>query len=273
MIRHGFYKTRWNAQPVRRYLCTRCQRTVSTRTFRRSYRQKRPDLNEPIFFWYSSGTTQRRMAVGLKTNRKTVVRKFLFMAQEARRMHEAKLAEGRWRAPAIQFDEMETFEHTRMKPLSIGLAVNPETYEILYTNVAPFPAKGPLAGLARKKYGFRPDLRNHARRDLIKKLRRFEPQIITTDKASAYGKPIRTFLPQTFHRQTTRKKQDRNFFHKNRRRNPNDEMFVLNFICAKLRHDLSRLMRKVWVTTKKPERLQAHLDLFTAFHNKYQFSI
>lgn len=38
---------------------------------------------------------------------------------------------------------------------------------------------------------------------------------------------------------------------------------------AKLRSDLSRLSRKTWVTTKKLERLQAHVDLYAAWHNGY----
>jgi hypothetical protein len=39
---------------------------------------------------------------------------------------------------------------------------------------------------------------------------------------------------------------------------------------AKIRNDLSRMARKTWVTTKKAEMLQAHLDLYIAWNNGYK---
>ena len=55
-----------------------------------------------------------------------------------------------------------------------------------------------------------------------------------------------------------------------RRRNLNDPLFALNVTAAKLRNDLSRLGRKTWVTTKKLERLDAHLALYLAWNNGYR---
>jgi hypothetical protein len=49
-----------------------------------------------------------------------------------------------------------------------------------------------------------------------------------------------------------------------------DKMFSLNHTCARLRHDMSRMARKTWVTTKIIEGLQEHLDLFIAYYNGYQ---
>jgi len=46
-------------------------------------------------------------------------------------------------------------------------------------------------------------------------------------------------------------------------------MFELNLIAARIRHDLSRMTRKSWVTTKLMERLQQHLFLFVAYQNDY----
>jgi hypothetical protein len=56
----------------------------------------------------------------------------------------------------VQMDEMETYEHTRLKPLSISLAVTPGRF-IFAVAVAPIPAKGPLATVSRAKYGQRRD--------------------------------------------------------------------------------------------------------------------
>ena len=55
----------------------------------------------------------------------------------------------------IQFDEMETFEHTKCKPVTIALAVECQTRRILSVYCGPIKAKGNLAALARKKYGER----------------------------------------------------------------------------------------------------------------------
>ena len=59
-------------------------------------------------------------------NRKTLVRKFRFMAEQAR------IQQARWlrevsESPLmeVQFDDLETSEHTKCKPLSVALAVEP----------------------------------------------------------------------------------------------------------------------------------------------------
>ena len=76
---------------------------------------------------------------------------------------------------------------------------------------------------------------------------------------------IRTLLPETVHRAVP--SASKSFRPQGSRRNPDDPMFALNHVAAKLRADLSRLLRKVWVTTKRVDRLQAHLDLYLAYHN------
>jgi hypothetical protein len=55
-------------------------------------------------------------------NRKTIVRRFLLFG----RISLEKLEEQNQKAPlvrALQFDDLETFEHTKCKPLSVTLAV------------------------------------------------------------------------------------------------------------------------------------------------------
>lgn len=56
----------------------------------------------------------------------------------------------------VYFDEMESFEHTKFKPLSIALCMARDR-RIITAEGARMPAKGLLAARARKKYGFRPD--------------------------------------------------------------------------------------------------------------------
>jgi hypothetical protein len=220
---------------------------------------------------YASAMTQRRMAIVLGINRKTVVRKFLFAAYLARKEHQRRIEEGELKTSVAQFDEMESFEHTRLKPLSVAIAVRARTGEILDAQVATMSCKGHLAAVALRKYGWRPDTRNTARRNVLSKIRRCSRPWLTvvSDKHPAYPGLIGNLLPHAAHLALSRtSKPDLSI--SPYRKNQDDPMFTLNYTAAKIRHDLSRMARKVWVTTKKKERLQAHLDLYIAWNNAYR---
>src|SRR5689334_11374552 len=110
-VKDGYYKTKWNAQPVPRYRCTVCGRRFSSHTHRKTFGQHRPDLNEMVYDLYASGMTLRRIAIVLGVNRKTIVRKFKFLAKIARLIIDEKLTRSLLRSLRVHFDEMETFEH------------------------------------------------------------------------------------------------------------------------------------------------------------------
>ena len=80
--------------------------------------------------------TQRRMALVLGVNRKTVIRKFLFLAALTRQFHKAYVQKGLLSTHHAQFDEMESFEHTRLKPVTIAVVVNAKSGEIIDAKVA-----------------------------------------------------------------------------------------------------------------------------------------
>lgn len=217
--------------------------------------------------------TQRRMALVLEVNRKTIVRKFLFVASLARKEHERRIAMGEIKTGFAQFDEMETFEHTRLKPLSVALAVRAKTGEIIEAQVATMNCKGRLAGVAQQKYGWREDTRDSAREDVLLAIRTCSRDTLSimSDKHPDYPALIKKFVPYAEHQGMKRtevvplsKSADR--------RNPDAAMFTLNYTAAKIRHDLSRMARKVWVTTKRRDRLQAHLDLYIAWNNGYHLA-
>ena len=269
-IRRGFFVTKWNGQPVRRYQCRACRRTFSSHTWRPHYRQHRPDLNDRVFRLYVSGITQRRMAIVLGVNRKTVVRKFVFLAKLARSHHDQRIARGTLLTGSAQFDEMQTFEHTRLKPVTIAIAVRAKTGEVIDATAAPISYRGPLAAIAFRKYGPR---RDRSRFAIAKTLRRLSdcarPQlVVTTDRHPAYPQALRSRIPYAFHHATSRIPKT-----KTDRKNKNDALFTLNYTAAKLRNDLSRLGRKNWVTTKKISRLQAHLDLYLAWNHRYKIAL
>ena len=55
----------------------------------------------------------------------------------------------------IQFDEFQTIEHTKCKPLSVAMAVSKNERKILGFRVSSMPATGHLATISRSMYGFR----------------------------------------------------------------------------------------------------------------------
>jgi transposase-like protein len=74
-IKKGYFKTKWNAQPVPRYRCKKCGKFFSSHTLRPTAGQKKPHLNHEIYKLYASGMTQKRLAQVIGCNPKTVARK------------------------------------------------------------------------------------------------------------------------------------------------------------------------------------------------------
>ncbi len=270
-IKKGYFITQWNHQRVPRYQCLDCRKRFSSHTFYSTYRQKKPYLNDTIFKLYTSATTQRRLAKVLEVNLKTVVRKFLFLAENAERMHLEKLSQKEFDVTHCQFDEMLTFEHTRLKPVSIALAVQKRDSKLIAIEVAQSHYQGVLSSVAFKKYGLREDQSHEARRQVLQTL---QSQItskcqLITDAKPVYRTEVGSYLPGAELVQVKNRGGRLKRLLNAKRRNVKDPMFELNLVAAKIRHDLSRMARKVWVTTKRQDRLQKHLLLFLASQNGY----
>lgn len=273
-IKKGYFITRWNHQRVPRYQCLHCRKGFSSHTFYRTYRQKKPYLNETIFKFYTSAITQRRLAKVLGVNLKTVVRKFLFLAENAELIHLEKLSRKEFDVTYSQFDEMLTFEHTRLKPISIALAVQKKDSKLIAIQVAQSHYQGLLSSVAFKKYGLREDQSHEARRQVLTTL---QSQItsscrLITDAKPVYRTDVASYLPSAELVQVKNRGGRLKRLLNAKRRNVKDPMFELNLVAAKIRHDLSRMARKVWVTTKRQDRLQKHLLLFLASQNGYSIA-
>ena len=215
-----------------------------------------------------SGVSQRRAAALLKVSRLTVVRKFRFLAACAwiENQKDFKAIES---LDDIQFDELETFEHTKCKPLSVIIAVDRKTRTILGYRVASMPAKGPLAAIARKKYGHRPDKRSEARRDLFKDLApKIAPgALIQSDQNPHYPKDVKKWFPGAIHK-TCKGKRGCVTGQGELKKVGFDPLFSLNHTFAMFRANMNRLFRKTWCTTKVPQGLIDHIDLYIQHHNR-----
>lgn len=264
---NGRFYRRSDGQWISRFWCSGCGKSFSYATFNSRYRQKKRHQNRKVQSLLCAGVSQREAARILKINRKTVVRKFLFMSEVASsklRVWNRKFAP----AVEVQFDDLETHEHSKCKPLSVTLIVEARTRRILDFEVARMPAKGPLAEISRKKYGFRKDERAEKRKILFQ---RAKPLIaphaqIRSDSNPHYPADVKRFFPKASH-ETVLGARGAITGQGELKKIKFDPLFSLNHTCAMLRANVNRLIRKTWCTTKKPERLRAHLVLYAMSHN------
>ena len=198
IIRKGYFYRARDRRKISRYLCRRCGKYFSSSTHSPDYRQKKRDLNPLIQELFASGLSQRRMAIYLRVNSKTIIRKFQLLANRARAEHLLRLENLKANPISrIQFDDLETFEHTKCKPLSVCLAVDQETREIVTFQVSKIPARGLLAKVSRQKYGLRKDERSHGWTQLFQTLvPLITPHgLIESDKNPHYPRFIKQHLP------------------------------------------------------------------------------
>src|SRR5271155_1824481 len=161
VVRTGSFFRKSDSRKISKYFCNSCRTHFSSATLRADRYQKKRRINFKINQLACSGISQRRLAVILRVNRKTIVRKFRFLAEQERSRHREFLDNHFKSNPltCIQFDDLETAEHTKCKPLSVTLAVEPKTRKILMFKVSSMPAKGLLAKVSYQKYGPRLDQR------------------------------------------------------------------------------------------------------------------
>ena len=208
-----------------------------------------------------------RSAQLLKCSPTTIARKLIWLSKYKKWYPQSSINH-------IQIDEMESIEHTKLKPLTIPLCVSDE-FQILGIEVGKIPAKGHYAELARKKYGARANEREIVFRKLLTNLKdqlSIKPITITTDSHPMYANLIKEYFPDAKHIQVmarTMKEKKRELIHQKVFKKVFDPLFALNQRCAKIRSDVRRMTRRSWCTTKKIENLKRHLELYQIYNNAY----
>jgi hypothetical protein len=215
--------------------------------------------------------TQRGMARMLGVSRNTVKEKMLFLEQGAKGWQENFLKEYSAQSPIreIQFDEMESSERSKCLPVSVPLVVEKGTNLVLGFRVCSMPAKGHLAEVSRRKYGYRVDERAQSAHQLFSELKPYlSPTVeISSDQNPSYPFWIRPHFPDAKHR-TYKGRKGCVVGQGELKRGGFDPLFSLNHTAAKLRAHVSRLFRRTWNTTKKKERLAAHIAIYVQAHNE-----
>jgi len=265
---HGRYFRKSDRKHVLRWRCLDCRKTFSEANQLPEFGQNKRHLNRPIEEDLCSGVSQRRISLLKKISRTTVARKLKFLGIQAR-FRQARYCAKFVEKPVVdaQFDEMETHEHTKMKPLSIALMVEKGSRKILGFSVSSMPAKGLLAKKAMKKYGFRRDDRALGMKNLLKQV---EPLLhpdaeLTSDQNPRYPGWLE---PTTYIHKTIKGQRGAITGQGELKKIAFDPIFSLNHTCAMIRANVNRLFRKTWCTTKKADALTDHLWLYVDFHNQ-----
>jgi len=264
--RDGFFHRADDSKSIQRYQCQLCGKKFSDATFGVAYRQKKRRINSTLRFCFASNMCPRDMAELVGVNVKTVAARLIWQATLSRQKNKQYLkvfiAEN-GPIESVQFDDLITFEHTKCKPLTVPVAVIEGSRVPLAFNVASIPAFGHLAKVARQKYGKRDDHSKAAREAVFEELVDCLPKDVqfNTDGHTHYAKLIKQYFPDSEH----------NIYESARgatvgqgelKKIGFDYLFSVNHSFATLRAKVNRLNRRTWCTTKKPERLADHIDVF-----------
>ena len=167
--RHGCFKRKSDSQTVQRYRCNTCKKSFSAATHSVLRWQKKRHINQPLLEMLASNNTLASSARFFRVNTKTAARKLAFLGGQCRKKLTQEM-KNYCSITTIQFDELQTIEHTKCKPLSVAMAVSKKERKILGFEVSIMPATGHLAKISRKKYGKRPDNRRKGMRALFREL-------------------------------------------------------------------------------------------------------
>ena len=268
-IKSGSFKRKSDGRVIKRYRCKDCKKYFSQATFDPAYRQKKRHLNHSIKIALASLNSQRRLALIFNVNKNTIARKARYLAEQARLKMQNDLTRFS-HVEEVQFDELQTHEHSKCKPLSVALAVSKTTRKILGFQVGIMPATGHLAKISVKKYGPRPDERRQKMDALFQDLKPHLAQDIhfKSDECSFYKGIVKRHFPRAIYQQFKGHKScvaGQGELKKVKR----DPIFIINHTFAMLRANINRLIRRTWCSTKKMTYLIDHLHIYMWVHNQY----
>ncbi len=266
--RSGSYKRKSDSRAVQRFYCQRCERSFSRSTRRPAYPQKKRHFNDRLRKLLCSGVSLRRAAKLLHLSRTTIARKLIYLGQLSRNELIATNLLNE-KCLNVEFDDQETSEHTKCKPLSITRAVESKSRRILGFEISQFQAKGHLARIALKKYGPRIDTRALGRKRLFETLKLLVSETATfrSDQNPHYPADLKKYFPNASH--ISFKGARGSIVGQGELKKIRfDPLFSLNHTCAMTRANMNRLFRRTWCTTKLPERLADHFAIYAVYHNE-----
>jgi transposase-like protein len=268
IIKDGTFYRKSESRWIQRFSCKSCGKRFSHATGTLEFGQNKRRINVRLKRLLCSGVSLRRSALLLQVHRVTIERKLVYLAKKAQLSQAKFLASLRNSVSHAQIDDLITIEHTKLKPLTVSIAVDAQRRYILGARVAPIGAFGHLAELSRRRYGRRKNLHKKSLEVLFRSLAPLltENAHLESDEHLLYPNFARRFVPTATH--TVFKSERSSIVGQGElKRVRYDPLFAINHSCAMLRGNINRLIRKTWCTTKRLDRLQMHLDIFICFYN------
>jgi transposase-like protein len=268
IFKRGRYRRPSDKKLIQRFQCKNCQKSFSSQTSSFDYRLRKRRINQRVFLMLAKGMSQRGCAQVLGVDPKTISRR-VWRFGRCSKAHLKKLQKSKRRVSSITFDEMETFEHTKLKPLTIPLAVETNSRKVLALDVGKIAAKGPLASLSRSKYGYRKCQRRLVLDSLFDQIKNIAtPEcIFLSDESQHYPRPVKRFFKNGIHKQYKGRKPAV-VGQGEMKKGGFDPLFSLNQTAAMFRDNIKRLTRRTWCTTKRVDRLLDFLHIYAFYHNQ-----
>ncbi len=266
VVKDGFYTRSSDKEVIQRFKCKCCQKRFSSATLLLTYRQKKRGKNSLLFSLLASGISMRRASFITKLHRMTIKHRLIFFSQRSLE-YQSRLLQN-LQVSSFQFDDLITTHHTKLKPLTITLAVETKTRVILGAVVKSIPAFGHLARISREKYGKRKNEHQQGVRELFSKIQNaVRPDaLIESDEHKNYPPIVKEYFPKSEHKRYLGGRSCIVGQGELKKLNY-DPLFSLNHTCAMLRANINRLIRRTWCTTKNPNMLEHHINLYIHFHN------
>jgi hypothetical protein len=210
----------------------------------------------------------RRAAIILNVSRTTIARKLIFLAKLSREKQQELLKSCQNKIDYIQIDDLITSHHTKLKPLSVSVAINARDRKILAIEVSQIPAFGHLADISKRKYGHRENKLKEGLKKLFEQIKNVggKDLLIESDEHKLYPPLVKKYFKNAEFKQY---KSERACVvgQGELKRKTHDPIFKINHTLAMLRANINRLVRRTWCTTKDPKRLKNHLEIYMDFHN------
>ena len=265
ITKRGFYERKSDGIRIQRFFCHSCRRDFSAQTSSYDYRLRKRRINQAVFRLLAKGLSQNGIAQVLQVDPKTIARRVTRFGNCARK----HLFSENKKVDQIVFDEMESFEHTKLKPVTIPLAVEKGTRKILYVGVGKIAAKGHLAQISRQKYGARKCERKKVLDQLFTRLECIAGPdcLMESDESHHYPKFVKKYFSEAIHKRYKGRKPI-SIGQGELKTGGFDPLFSLNQTAAMIRDNIKRLARRTWCTTKKIPRLLDLLYIYSFYHNQ-----
>jgi hypothetical protein len=220
-----------------------------------------------VFRLLISGVGLRQTGRDLDLSPCGVQKKQHKLACSLRLMHR-NLSPGLPEGRTYLLDEEETYEHASIRPLTMPVLIEKDTWFVVATAVGsirrlaePGTNRRELQDKAEQSHGPRRDRSGRCVRAVLVRLAKKVPagtvKLYSDEKASYATIARDVFGDRLVHVQAPGTLI----------RNTHNPLFAINTTMAMTRDNLGRLRRQSWLVSKKGTRLADHLYLFTAYRN------